>query len=207
MIPKILHFVWLGSVIPDEEKKYINSWKKYNPDFHIMIWNDENFLDLNISEPSLKAIKAGEGIYAYQADIIRYHAIYKYGGFYIDTDIECHKPIPHSFLNFEMIFLRPRNEINWITNAFFGALPNNLFFKILIENITPKPVNTVKKLKGYLFGPSFFTNILYIFLKKSKSEKVLNLSNKQIHVLDYDFWSPKNKNRNCTHFFKASWLK
>lgn len=35
-IPKIIHYCWFGGKpLPDEYKKYIDSWKKYCPDWEI----------------------------------------------------------------------------------------------------------------------------------------------------------------------------
>ena len=39
-IPKIIHYCWFGGKpLPDEYKKYIDSWKKYCPDWEIREWN------------------------------------------------------------------------------------------------------------------------------------------------------------------------
>lgn len=43
-IPKIIHYCWFGEKpLPDEYKKYIDSWKKYCPDWEIREWNESNF--------------------------------------------------------------------------------------------------------------------------------------------------------------------
>ncbi len=48
MIPKIIHYCWFGrNPIPAEYKRYIESWKKFLPDYEIKEWNEDNF-DVNI---------------------------------------------------------------------------------------------------------------------------------------------------------------
>lgn len=47
MIPKKIHYCWFGgSPLPDVVKKYIETWKKYCPDYEIKEWNENNF-DVN----------------------------------------------------------------------------------------------------------------------------------------------------------------
>jgi mannosyltransferase OCH1-like enzyme len=46
MIPKILHFIWLGGIMPEQYVKMVNSWKFHHADWTINIWNDENILQL-----------------------------------------------------------------------------------------------------------------------------------------------------------------
>ena len=44
MIPKIIHYCWFGGKeIPEKDRKCIESWKKYCPDFQIIQWNEENY--------------------------------------------------------------------------------------------------------------------------------------------------------------------
>ena len=52
-IPKIIHYCWFGGKeLPEDAKRYIESWKKYCPDYQIIEWNEKNF-DLN-SVPYVK---------------------------------------------------------------------------------------------------------------------------------------------------------
>lgn len=77
MIPKIIHYVWLGGdKKPQLVKKCIASWKKTMPDFQLLCWNEENS---PVDVPFVKeAISAGK--YAFAADYIRLYALYNMGG-------------------------------------------------------------------------------------------------------------------------------
>ena len=44
MIPKIIHYVWVGNKEkPELIKNCIASWKKYCPDYEIIEWDNEKF--------------------------------------------------------------------------------------------------------------------------------------------------------------------
>ena len=49
MIPKIIHLCWLSDdAYPPKISKCIKSWKKYLPDYKIMLWDTKRF-DINES--------------------------------------------------------------------------------------------------------------------------------------------------------------
>ena len=47
-IPKILHFVWLGSLLPQSCQKIIDSWSKYHPLWTICIWGNSDERNVSI---------------------------------------------------------------------------------------------------------------------------------------------------------------
>lgn len=90
-IPKIIHYCWFGEKpLPDEFKKYIESWKKYCPDWEIKEWNEANF-DYSTCEYAAEAYAAKK--WAFVSDYARFKILYDYGGVYLDTDVEIVKPL------------------------------------------------------------------------------------------------------------------
>ena len=86
MIPKIIHLCWLsGDAYPAKIAKCIASWKKFLPDYEIMLW-DTNRFDLSSSQWVREAFEHKK--YAFAADYIRFYALYHYGGVYLDSDVE-----------------------------------------------------------------------------------------------------------------------
>lgn len=93
MIPKIIHYCWFGgNPLPDEVKKYIETWKKYCPDYEITEWNESNF-DVNQNQYCREAYEAGK--WAFVSDYARLKILYDHGGIYMDTDMEVCKPLDH----------------------------------------------------------------------------------------------------------------
>ena len=86
MIPKIIHFVWVG----DQPKsdlvlKCIATWKKYLPDYEIVEWGNDAFTKIE----NIYAQQAYENKkWAFVSDYLRLHALKYFGGFYFDTDLE-----------------------------------------------------------------------------------------------------------------------
>lgn len=86
MIPKIIHYCWFGKKpISEDVKKYIETWKKYCPNYEIKQWNEDNF-DINQNLYCKEAYEAEK--WAFVSDYVRLKVLYEYGGIYMDTDIE-----------------------------------------------------------------------------------------------------------------------
>lgn len=85
MIPKILHYVWLGKKEkPKLIQKCILSWKRNLPGFEFKEWNETNFpIDENLFVKD--AYKYGK--YAFVSDYIRANVVEQFGGIYVDTDV------------------------------------------------------------------------------------------------------------------------
>ena len=79
-IPKTIHYVWIGGKenIPEQDLKYIEGWRKLNPDFSIRLW-DEKAIDLKKYPLVKKAIE--EKRYALASDIIRMYVVYEMAAF------------------------------------------------------------------------------------------------------------------------------
>lgn len=93
MIPKIIHYCWLsGEPIPDNLQKWMSTWRDKLPDWEFRLWDKSRF-DINSVEWVRQAYEAKK--YAFAADYIRQFAVYTYGGFYMDMDIEVVKNLDH----------------------------------------------------------------------------------------------------------------
>lgn len=85
MIPKIIHYIWVGGKEkPVDIKRCMATWKKHLEGYKVIEWNESNF-DIE-HHPFVKAAYEAKK-WAYVSDYIRAYAIYNYGGIYLDTDI------------------------------------------------------------------------------------------------------------------------
>jgi hypothetical protein len=95
MIPKTIHYCWFGGKpIPKRMKRWMESWKKYCPDYAIIEWNEGNF-DFDSNLYAKQAYEAKK--WAFVSDYARLYVLFHHGGIYMDTDVELLKNID-SFL-------------------------------------------------------------------------------------------------------------
>lgn len=86
MLIKKIHYCWFGTrPIPEKEKLCIESWKRYFPDYELVLWNENSF-DINSTNFVRQAYS--QNAYAFVSDYVRAYALYSFGGIYLDTDFE-----------------------------------------------------------------------------------------------------------------------
>lgn len=100
MIPKIIHYTWFsGEPLPPFLKNCMETWRKVMPDYEIREWGPDSF-DFNSVAFVKEAFEHKK--WAFMADYVRCYAIYKYGGFYLDTDVRVFKPFD-DFLHYDFV--------------------------------------------------------------------------------------------------------
>lgn len=91
MIPKIVHSCWFGGRPRTKlAEKCIASWRSVLPDWELREWNEESF---PIGEFRFAADAAKVGRWAVVSDVARFWCLEKFGGVYLDTDVELLAPI------------------------------------------------------------------------------------------------------------------
>lgn len=91
MIPKLIHYCWLGGAPkPERVIKCIDSWKKHCPDYKIVEWNENN-LDISVNKFTLQAYE--KKAWGFVPDYLRLMIVYNYGGIYLDTDVQMVKSL------------------------------------------------------------------------------------------------------------------
>lgn len=129
MIPKIIHHIWFGEKsYPKIVKKCLKSLHKILPDYEIMYWNSDNF-NLNINPWVRQAYDAKK--YAFVSDFARLYLLYKYGGIYVDTDIEILKNLDQ-FLS-DKAFIGVTSLENQINAGIIGSEASHPMIKILLD--------------------------------------------------------------------------
>ena len=110
MIPKIIHYIWLGrKPLPELAEQCIASWQKYMPDWQIMRWDETTLQKSNcwLDQMPLYVQQAyAARKFAFVSDYIRLWALEKYGGLYMDVDFFVYKSfepllIHHAFVGYE----------------------------------------------------------------------------------------------------------
>lgn len=130
-IPKIIHYCWFGNnPKPVSVLKCIESWKKCCPDYEIKEWSEKN---INFDEMCDYCRQSYEKkAWGFVPDYIRLWIIYKYGGVYLDTDVELIKRLDDNIMNnkaFAGIEVSDKNSDGSCValGLGFGAEPGNPF--------------------------------------------------------------------------------
>lgn len=127
-IPRIVHYCWFGrGQKPKKIRTCMQSWHKYLGDYDIIEWNEDNF-DINANKYVKEAYEAKK--YAFVSDYVRLHALYHYGGIYLDTDVEVIKPL-NRFLSHEA-FSGFEDE-TFLQSGTMGAVKEHGWIKELLE--------------------------------------------------------------------------
>jgi hypothetical protein len=90
-IPNVIWTFWDGEP-PKLVKKCIESWKKYNPDYEVILLNKEN-VEKYLPDTDLSKTKHVNDFVQRYSDYTRVHILAKYGGIWLDSSVICQKPL------------------------------------------------------------------------------------------------------------------
>lgn len=209
MIPKVIHYCWVGGKpLSEMATKCINSWKKYCPDYEIIEWNESNY-DFSKNEYMRAAYENKK--WGFVPDYARLDIIYQYGGIYLDTDVEVIKPFDELLSLSGFVGMEKTGQVN--LGQGFGAEPHN---------------DTLKKMRDMynelIFNPSpdyLATHASPVYQTELLNRLGLVCENKiqqidQLTVLPVDYLCPKNMdtgivsitdNTYSIHHFDGTWAE
>jgi hypothetical protein len=159
MIPRKLHYVWVGGAVPPPVQRYIESWRRHNPDYEIVHWGEHN-IDLSLGDGFVgRALQ--ERKWAKVADAVRLWAVREQGGIYLDTDMEVVRPLDplleHAcFFGFQL----KHSDADWVCNAAFGAEPGHWFVARALDRVLQTRGGPFGLERPTQFGPKLITKLL-----------------------------------------------
>ena len=207
MIPKIIHYCWFGrGPMPEDNLKCIESWKKFLPDYKLMLWNEDNY-DVNSIKFTRQAYQKKK--YAFVIDPVRLQLLREHGGIWLDTDIEIIKNLDPllelpAFMSFESDTLLHTG----IVGSEKGAAWTDEYWKYMNRKPFIRWNGRLNK------TPS--TVIISRILKKRgvKLDNTFQIYDDSLHIFPKDYFCPKDyktgkititDNTYCIHHFAGSW--
>ena len=192
--------------MPEDNLKCIESWKKFLPDYKLMLWNEDNY-DVNSIKFTRQAYQKKK--YAFVIDPVRLQLLREHGGIWLDTDIEIIKNLDPllelpAFMSFESDTLLHTG----IVGSEKGAAWTDESWKYMNRKPFIRWNGRLNK------TPS--TVIISRILKKRgvKLDNTFQIYDDSLHIFPKDYFCPKDyktgkititDNTYCIHHFAGSW--
>lgn len=213
MIPKIINYCWFGgNSLGEREKRCIESWKKFLPGWQIVEWNESNF-DIEMNAYIKEAYK--EKKWAFVSDVARLAILSKYGGLYLDTDVEIVATLDEiiglgAFMGIESA---SENCVKVNPGLITAAEPNNPIIKVILETYKNDHFIINGKNTSKYTIVERTTDILKERFRLQNTNSFQRLDGICIYPKEYfcpiDYATGKVNRTNNTktiHWFTASWL-
>jgi len=128
MIPKIIHYIWVGGEIPKKIQSIIDKNSKFFQDYEIKIWTEVNIPKLN----TFAQRAYDEKQWAFVSDYLRFKILEEFGGIYLDTDMEVLKPLDDLLDSSFFSGWDRRNK--YVYAGIIGSEPKNEYIANILEN-------------------------------------------------------------------------
>lgn len=175
-IPKIIHCCRFGQApLSQLEVKCLQSWQHFLPDYEIKIWDESN---IELVSPVVVQ-NLNDKVYAFVSDYVRFEVLYRYGGVYLDNDMEVLKSLDE-FLSLPC-FLGIESE-NFANTAILGSIAGHTFLQECMHELDLKGHN---RNLPYL-APVLATRVL----EKSVSLTGMYQEINQVHVFPKSTFYP-----------------
>ncbi len=208
LIPRIIHYFWLGGKPkPESVIKCIDSWKKNCPGFEIKEWNEENY-DVHKHPYMDKAYS--EKKWAFVTDYGRLDVLYRYGGIYMDTDVEIIRDLSplcelRAYMGFE-------DDATVADGLGFGCVSQMAILHEMMECYDgDEPYENVNGVMNFIESPRRCTKVLlrHGLVQNGKRQSVAGIEifpSDYFCPLDYDTGRLKiTGNTYSIHHFDSSW--
>lgn len=210
MIPKKIHYIWLGGKPLDKiSQNCIQSWKEHLSDYEICCWDDEKcFSIINGNTYAKEAYEKKK--FAFVSDYLRLYVLYYQGGLYMDTDVKVLRNLDN-FLHHGAFTCFENKEM--IPTALLGAEKGNGWIEKLLLDY--ENLHFLKE-DGQC---DFTTNVMRISAISSKCGFIPNgkyqIFDDNVHIYPKEYFCPldtldsKNncftENTYAVHLYNGSW--
>jgi len=156
IIPKLIHLIWLGEQpLHPLMNQWRCRWKELHPDWEVLLWTDRTGVSMVRSNhlqgeahlaasPEHNSLLAQACHLSQRSNIWRYLIMNKFGGLYVDTDVEPFKPVDDVVGNLTAFAAKRQLPPlgTWLQKqepvyecAFFGAVPDHPWLRHLVNNL------------------------------------------------------------------------
>ena len=121
MIPNVIHRVWLGpEPMPEAYRGYGESWRGHHPGWEMRLWTDTQVAELDCAEAVPACAHIGQA-----SDLVRLEILSRYGGVYVDADVECLRALDPLIAEVELFAAYESSAGRVVGTAVVGARPRH----------------------------------------------------------------------------------
>lgn len=200
MIPKKIHYCWFGgNPLPENLKLYIETWRKFCPDYEIKEWNENTF---NVGGNEFTRTAYEHKKWAYVSDYVRAYALYHEGGVYLDTDVELKANIDQ-FLEHEA-FTGFESKGSPFT-ALWAAIPKHSLTEKVLSYYEGRVYKLAQETNTVSVGRILIDD--FGINAESNTLQIGSDNKNKIHVYPAEYFCLDLLPHFATHHFEGSWVE
>lgn len=201
MIPKIFHRVWIGDKpMPEAYELHWQKWKLLHQNWEFVEWNSQNISTLDLY-PMIQKIQSN----AAKADVARYEILYRYGGIYIDADMDCVQPIDEILCEEDdFIVCNQIDDFRCLCSiGFIASIPNHQILENAIRELKCTEIKLINDGNiAEITGPYFFRRVI-----NNRKVKLLRKHAFYPYLhLRYEYFTHPRREVYGIHRWGGSWL-
>ena len=215
IIPKILHYCWLGGNA-NPYLEFVHRWRELHSDWRIIRWDEHN---APLNHIYLATVISNK-MYSKAADFMRLWVLIRFGGIYLDTDVELIRPLYEllplsAFAGFQREATFDHNEV--INSAVLGAYRGHPLICNLFQRLLQHDKGNLPPMES---GPRLISQTL-LSLGVNYSDDTVEINrgtDKAFSVLPKDVFYPYSWEENFTpdcvtertiaiHHWRGSWVE
>ncbi len=140
---RTIHRIWIGDPMPERYQEYGQLWKELNPGYLVHDWTEEEVMDgywensAVLAQMYKESKQPGADMVAYYthvADVVDYELVWKFGGYYVNTDVLPLRPLSHLQQDYDNVGIAMEDDRHIVNMAMYSK-PYSSFFADVIETL------------------------------------------------------------------------
>jgi len=216
-IPAIIHQIWFGGDIPANYLEWHQQWRDFHPNWQCIQWDEasiaQEFSKGLYNQKLFDQAKLNNN-YAKMSDIVRYEILHKFGGIYVDYDVQCFSSFDplHQYYT----FFAGLEDFGWCCycgNAIIASTPQHPILQACLNNI--KAFETIEPdLSKWKYKNKTHKELLTTILTtgpKLLTHSIWEAAGKQNNVdiifpQEYMYAKKPTPISLCQHKFDSTWI-
>jgi inositol phosphorylceramide mannosyltransferase catalytic subunit len=144
-IPRIIHQTWKSHDLPLPLARFAARWRALHPEYEYRLWTDaDNDALVRQEFPQYYSLYRSFSREIYRADLARCLYLWRFGGVYIDLDVEPLRPLDEFLASYGDCVLgaepvahaqKRRGKATMACNAILASVPDHPFWRRMLEEM------------------------------------------------------------------------